>query len=1169
MTAKMKRNHNKKMDVGTFRPVGPAVLDLRKQQRIERESASFYDSTIDKEIHNFSSKQVVDLRKQQQSEAEIDSQRISFSQQSVDPALNIEDLEAADSFREFDHLKERESFSKREDWRQGEDPRFQPRIPSTSIAPDQGVTRATLPPQRASAPKPRPQTIAWGQDRVLGSRQEDRTTPTVKRSLAAIMEEREEQKRLQKLEEQKKLEIQAELERQRKELAMRRAKDKAQAKAFLRTLVKSRTKKEKKAAASGIPLGKEPVLDDPSIQANAQEIEEARRRLQKIDKATSFKTDSKKFFKEYEEHVQQKKIKTKAEIVAKIRDLEVLLEEDKKPVKKKPLVEELPKVLVEPEVSVASVPVEPVESKPVAQVIQPTKLTKPNKPSRSTQSVPDPEAARIAQAAKNAREIRYTEAEKFFQSLKKIEKTDDLARKERLIRSVKSPARLKPAPQRAPQIAKAKAPKISIGKIFKNALVGCWDKVKDGKELMVEIVGEVMTPRMKKAFAYSSVTTVLVIAIPVALVAYRGLKEKNVIEDLGIAGYGNLKEAQASMSTADINTASKNFDLAYKNFLEARGKLDEVGGNTTKILDFVPGISKVESGRQLATAGENVALAGKEMTAVAELLMSQKENLDLGIEAEATGSSAINDDMDLTDMVLSLEERLKAAQNHLTAANTAAQEIDENDFPDSEKEKIVMLKETLPVINQTLDSFFEYTDVFLEILGHNGPRQYLIVFENNHEMRATGGFIGTYAVVKVKNGKIEDLKVDGIYNPDGQLKEKIIPPEPIQKMSAAWSMHDANWWPDFPTSAEKIGWFYEKTGGPTVDGVIALTPKTIRDLLEITGPIEVPGYQDLSENGQDEFVVDSENFMEIIQYQVEVAYDKEENRPKQVLADMTPILISKVLASSPEDWPRILGVLSNSLKERHLFMYSFNEDIQHLVGEMGWSGELLKTNKDYLSVVNTNISGMKTDGVIEQHITHKAEIQDDGSIVVNLVVERKHNGGDAEHEWHNAVNVDWMRVYVPEGSELISATGFTREFVDPPLDYEKLGFKTDFQVEQMEGSYVLDEESATRMYQESGKTVFANWVYTSPGETSTVTLKYLLPFRLDLKNAQKPADAYSLLVQKQAGDENTELKAELTGLEDYEYIYKYPEDLKTTKAGWYVEQALKQDVFFALLVKED
>jgi len=142
-----------------------------------------------------------------------------------------------------------------------------------------------------------------------------------------------------------------------------------------------------------------------------------------------------------------------------------------------------------------------------------------------------------------------------------------------------------------------------------------------------------------------------------------------------------------------------------------------------------------------------------------------------------------------------------------------------------------------------LEEFNQKQTIFQDLLGYNGPRKYLFLFQNNHEIRATGGFIGSYGVLNVHNGNVKELFVDGIFNPDGQLSVRVVPPKPIQKISTNWSTHDANWFPNFPTSAEKIAWFYEKTGGPTVDGIITLTPTVMEKLLEITGPIEMLEYR--------------------------------------------------------------------------------------------------------------------------------------------------------------------------------------------------------------------------------------------------------------------------------------------------------------------------------------
>ena len=669
------------------------------------------------------------------------------------------------------------------------------------------------------------------------------------------------------------------------------------------------------------------------------------------------------------------------------------------------------------------------------------------------------------------------------------------------------------------------------------------------------ILAEAFGRKMRRAFAYSFAATIMFLVIPVAIVAYRGFRDKGLIEQAGKSAYGNLKDAQASIEKADIAGAGQNFDMAYQNFLEARKKLDEVGGITTRVLNFVPGVSKVESGRELARTGEHISLAGKDIAAAAKLVMLRKDELAGILNFDDSNSSGLS----LTEMVVSLEDNMLSATDHIEKAAESIARVNPSDFPREEREKVVMLKETLPGVHGALDEFLKYTDVFLEILGHNGERKYLMLFENNHEMRATGGFVGTYGIIKVDEGRIENIKVDGIYNPDGQLKERVVPPEPIQKMSATWTMHDANWWPDFPMSAEKVGWFYEKTGGPTVDGVIAITPKVIKDLLEVTGPIEMPEY---------EVTVTPENFMDQIQEQVEIKYDKTKNEPKKILADMTPKLMSRVASASPAEWSRILEIFSRSLKERHLMVYSFDYNIQKIVSDMGWSGEILATKKDYLSVVNTNISGFKTDGVIQQRISHLAEVQEDGSIIDTVTIERRHTGEQSEREWHNAVNSDWMRVYVPEGSQFIAASGFTREFVDSPLDYDKLGFKHDPQVKMMEDSYELDNVSATRIYKEKGKTVFANWAYVSPGETTTVSYKYLLPFKFDFANFTKPADTYSILFQKQAGEENTSVNSKITGLHAYDYIFRHPDGLAINSGGWEVaDSELDTDIFLAVVAK--
>jgi hypothetical protein len=390
------------------------------------------------------------------------------------------------------------------------------------------------------------------------------------------------------------------------------------------------------------------------------------------------------------------------------------------------------------------------------------------------------------------------------------------------------------------------------------------------------------------------------------------------------------------------------------------------------------------------------------------------------------------------------------------------------------------------------------------------------------------------------------------------LKENIVPPKPIQKISAAWSLHDSNWFPDFPVSAEKAIFFYEKTGGPTVDGVITLTPTVMQKLLVETGPIPLPQYG---------FTVDADNFIPIVQEQVETKYDKEENQPKKVLADLTALLIEKVFASQDkETLYKIMNALVEGLNEKQMLLYMRHPETEALIDDAGWSGRILPASKDYLSVIHSNINGYKTDGVIDEIIKHTAEISADGSVIDTVTITRTHRGGNTPYDWWNKVNADYMRVYVPAGAKLLSAKGATWEFPASPLDYKALGFHTDADVEREENSIVIDEKSGTRVYQDAGKTVFGAWVYVSPQESVTVEYRYSLPFTIDMNKIKSGgADSYMTVYQKQSGSIGSKLFASVIFPQSIEPVWQMSGNLIPYGRQWKLETDLKTDVFAGMV----
>ncbi len=629
--------------------------------------------------------------------------------------------------------------------------------------------------------------------------------------------------------------------------------------------------------------------------------------------------------------------------------------------------------------------------------------------------------------------------------------------------------------------------------------------------------------RRMAALTFGAVIVVALAIFALALARY-GVGLYVAIKNSAENGFMHLQHAVRDVKAQDFSASQKDFQDAAHSLGQAHTSFSQVNSWVIAMTQYIPILSKVASGKNAIDAGQHIARAG---IALSKAGMTLK-----GVGNPLAGKSS------LLKTYQSFATYVTTAREELNDANTLMEKISSHDIPAQQRAQFIELRKRLPIILAVLKRFEDNNHIIADILGANGPRKYLFLFQNNHEMRATGGFIGSYGRVDISNGVVRRFFIDGIFNPDGQLYEKVIPPRPIQKISAAWSLHDSNWFPHFPTSAEEAIVFYERTGGPTVDGVIAITPVVLQQLLAVTGPVHLPEY---------EKDITAENFMERLQQEVEIDYDKAENKPKKILSDLAPIILERIFtAGDGGDVRKVLDVIGTLLTQKHIQLYARNHDMQQLIIDAGWGGTIKDVPGDYLSVINTNINGFKTDGVVKETIYHWAEVQEDGSIIDTVRIVRKHTGGQTPYAWWNKVNADYMRIYVPKGSKLLRVSGQTREFVEPPLDYHALGFQADARVADEEQSMTIDDKTGTRTYVQNNKTVFANWVYVSPQETVTVEYVYRLPFRIGLSAAES-ADTYSVFFQKQAGSIGSHLISEIVLPQTMTTAWSYPRGIGTAK----------------------
>jgi len=635
-----------------------------------------------------------------------------------------------------------------------------------------------------------------------------------------------------------------------------------------------------------------------------------------------------------------------------------------------------------------------------------------------------------------------------------------------------------------------------------------------------------------------------------------------ILNHSGLA-VNSLIAATNSVSRFDFKNADSEFQTAGANFLAASGEVAQINDTLLKLASFSgdPRLKLAAESKKFLQAGALVSSLGRNLTLASESLFA-------------------NDDR---DFAVTLDNFLNYGQAAAAEANSLKKilaRINVANLPVEYQSKFVSLSNQANLLADNLVEFVRLGEKFKEVLGLSQDKRYLFVFQNNAELRASGGFLGSYALIDLRDGQIRNLEVPGggSYDTEGSMSVRLAAPKPLWLVNPIWHFWDANWWPDWPTTARNLMWFYEHSGGPSVDGVISVTPTVVEKLLELSGPIDMT-----QEYG---VIIDANNFWQTVQIiteqdnliktHPEVVADlptttppvvsslpikqgldlNSANKPKKIIGD----LMAKILETLPsrlnkDSLLKMLILFEQSMSEKQILTYFVDSQIQAAASTQNWTGEVKAAEQDYLLIVHSNIAGQKTDRSIDEKIEQLSEVAPDGSIINTLNIIRTHNGIKRE-ALTGVRNVDWLRIYVPRGSELLMATGFK----SPDSKYLQKTIEGDYQESSLltaENEAISDPQTGTKIYEEFDKTVFANWLMIDPGETITITVKYRLPFNLlnikadnswlqNLNNWLNPEATkllpYSLLVQKQPGAKASTITSQLKLPKTWRIFWSYPEE---------------------------
>lgn len=573
---------------------------------------------------------------------------------------------------------------------------------------------------------------------------------------------------------------------------------------------------------------------------------------------------------------------------------------------------------------------------------------------------------------------------------------------------------------------------------------------------------------------------------------YQKIKAKAMVL---VASAKSMKEVFAKNNIDLLNSKVQEFSHQYTDF-ENEAKSLYWASFIPYISDFKNG---VEAGGYLVKAGQEALVA---ITPYADLIGFKKGTTSF-VERSAQDR--------LQTAVLTLEKvlgKVDAISADIAEAEKRINKINSSRYP--EKLGNTMIRSR---IQNAKDQFTGLASLFVdakplvkrlpEIFGKDKEKTYLVLFQNDKELRATGGFLTAYGVFKVLNGKITVDRSEDIYSLDNSIAVHPVAPREIityHKGVSQFYIRDSNLSPDLPTSIDIFNSLYKKSGEKVnYDGIITIDSKVLVDMLTIFGDTQADGVN---------FSAKTDKRCDCAQvlYQLFDMVDRPVNyvktNRKGILGDLMYALFYKAIGFSPSKyWGTLVQDMFKNLQEKHVLLYFTDADLQTSVEKLNFAGRVRQYAGDFLYINNVNFAGAKSNLFVSESITSTTKTNDNGQVTRQVTIDFRnpYPASDCNLERGglclNATLRNWIRFYVPQGSKLINFQG---------------------------------SEMKVQTYDELGKTVFEGFLEVPTQGKATATVQYTVPADLG-KN-------YQLLVEKQPGTDDQKLKVEIDGRKAYDGI---------------------------------
>jgi hypothetical protein len=560
--------------------------------------------------------------------------------------------------------------------------------------------------------------------------------------------------------------------------------------------------------------------------------------------------------------------------------------------------------------------------------------------------------------------------------------------------------------------------------------------------------GELPREEQHDVAAWALIAALLLAVLGLALAS--PIRQGLLLRRHVIAGSQHLQAAQNllsgataggrafAISSTDLDKADAQLAAAQSQLSAARSDLDGLSGEIGLLrrLPFIGGTA--------AAIPASVDFAGSATEGAQELVAGLRP---LAAEREAPSSDS--------SAAARLAQALLAGAPHFGAAQLDLQRAQADRTRIHEQAVLPVLRGSLaplaawdrqwPTVAADLALLVKLPPVLRAVLGFNGPRSYAILGQNSAELRPTGGFLGSMGIVQVANGQIaqQDYKSIYDYDPDISGTQRPLPPAPqpiVQHLGiAGWHIEDANWSPDFPTSAHDIRSFLAYDTGQEVNGVIGFDSYAVQDLLQTLGPIDVTIAGQTQRFTADDWLTLSTRLIYLDPTRTDTIANKD-----HVLGPLLQAVLARVNSASGDELTALVQTLRTAVAERHI-LFQFDDSVaSQFVADYAANGALaLAPGETTLYPVESNLSYTKIGPFIQQNAVYELWFDQTGvcrqaqlrltwqnTVTQAQIADPVNRIGGQEWDMATGKLVDTVgaygfdeRVYAPGGTTFISASG--------------------------------------------------------------------------------------------------------------------------------------------------